>query len=575
MHIPARLGRNDVAALVVLFALIFALPAGSAPPASAVASAHPLATEAGIEILEQGGNAFDAAVAVGAALAVVEPYSSGVGGGGFWLLHEAASGRNIMIDGREIAPGAAHPDMYVDANGRVDSRASLDGPLAAGIPGMPAALAHIAREYGRLPLSETLAPAIRLAREGFAVDEHYRTMAGFRLETLRSDREAASIFLDNGELPAPGWRLRQPDLARALELIAKTEAKGFYEGPFAKRLVDGTRAGGGIWTEEDLAGYRIEEREPLIGEYRGIRVITAPPPSSGGVALIGILNILEPYNLEDMDEVRRTHLIVEAMRRAYRDRAAYLGDPDFVDIPLERLLSPLYADGLRTTIHPLRATPSESLQPVVTEQAVGEHTTHLSILDEEGNRVAATLTINTPFGAAYVPKGTGILLNNEMDDFSAQPGEPNTYGLVGSEANAIEAGKRPLSSMTPTFLEAKDRIAVLGTPGGSRIITMVLLGSLEFAAGGDAEAIVSRERFHHQYLPDHIQYEPGGLSKALRKGLAEMGHRFEEVGRRYGDMHAVVWECRDGTVEAAADPRGIGSARVREIREAVPAAACE
>jgi gamma-glutamyltranspeptidase / glutathione hydrolase len=551
--------------LLVAGTAIAELPrAVPAPPAAAIASAHPLATAAGFEILAAGGNAFDAAVAVSAALAVVEPYSSGIGGGGFWLLHRAADGFETMLDGRERAPLAATRAMYLGAEGEVVPGLSMDGALAAGIPGEPAALAHLSTRYGRLPLATSLAPAIRYAREGFEVDELYQRLAGFRAEALNKSAEAARIFLDQGAVPAPGHRIRQPELAVTLEALAREGHAGFYAGIVARQLVDGVRAAGGIWTLDDLAAYRVVEREPVRGAYRGIRITTAAPPSSGGVVLVSALNILAGYDLATLDEATRTHVIVEALRRAYRDRAEYLGDPDFVSMPLARLTHPFYAEGLRASIRLDQATPSASLpgaQPVID----GPHTTHFSILDAEGNRVSATLSINYPFGAAMVVPGTGVLLNDEMDDFSAKPGVPNAYGLVGAEANAIAPGKRMLSSMTPTFLETNDRVAILGTPGGSRIISMVLLGALEFAERRPAAAWVARPRFHHQYLPDVIQFEPEAFDALLQDDLAALGHTLSEQHQVYGNMQAVQWHKRDGKVEAASDPRGVGSAEVRQV----------
>ncbi|HHO67771.1 MAG TPA: gamma-glutamyltransferase, partial [Gammaproteobacteria bacterium] len=510
-----------------LFAVLLAWLPALAPaqsPQAAVASAHPLATAAGVEILEAGGNAFDAAVAVSAALAVVEPYSSGIGGGGFWLLHRASDGRQVMVDGRERAPLAAHRDMYLDAAGQVVPGLSMDGPLAAGIPGEPAALAHIARHYGRLPLARSLAPAIRLARDGFEVDGHYRRMAKFRHALLQKWPESKAVFLAGGDVPAPGWRLKQPDLARTLEALARDGRDGFYAGPVAERLVAGVRRAGGIWRREDLEAYRVVEREPIRFRYRDLTVVSAAPPSSGGVALATLLNILSAWPLDDLDAATRTHLVVEAMRRAYRDRAQYLGDPDFVAIPLARLLHPWYAAGLRASLREDRATPSDSLPGRVPGRE-GFDTTHLSVIDAEGNRVAATLSINYPFGSGFVAPGTGVLLNDEMDDFSAKPGVPNAYGLVGAEANAIAPGKRPLSSMSPTFVESGRGVAVLGTPGGSRIITMVALAILDLAAGNGPAHWVSLPRFHHQYLPDEIQHEPGALAPAVADGLRRRGHR--------------------------------------------------
>jgi gamma-glutamyltranspeptidase/glutathione hydrolase len=532
--------------------------AGDTPPQAAIASAHPLATEAGFRILDQGGNAFDAAVAVSAALAVVEPYGSGLGGGGFWLLHRAADGRQLMLDGREKAPGAARPDMYLDAQGEVRPGATVDGALAAGIPGEPAALVHLAKDYGRLPLTRSLEPAIRLARDGFPVDDHYRRMASLRLAALRASAAAAGQFLDQGSVPEPGWTLRQPDLAATLERLARQGHAGFYQGDTARALVAGNRAAGGIWSLQDLAQYRVVEREPVRGVYRGLDIVSASPPSSGGVVLLQMLNMLANYRLKGLEPPRRVHLLAEVMRRAYRDRAEYLGDPDFVAMPLQRLLSPHYAAGLVRDLDLRRATPGGP-EPGGAE---GVDTTHFSILDREGNRVAATLSINYPFGSASVAPGTGVLLNNEMDDFAARPGTPNLYGLVGAEANAIAPGKRMLSSMTPTFVESPRGVGVLGSPGGSRIITTVLHAILALERGTEPAYWVTQPRFHHQYLPDRIQFEPDALGQQVQADLAAMGHRLEPLDRPYGNLQAVYWDRVSNRVSAASDPRGIGEARV-------------
>lgn len=533
------------------------------PTAAAIATAHPIATAAGHEILAAGGNAFDAAVAVSATLAVVEPMSSGLGGGGFWLLHRASDGFETMVDGRERAPLAAKRDMYLDKQGEVIPGLSMDGPLAAAIPGQPAALVHLAQRYGRLPLKKSLAPAIRVARDGFETDEHYRNQASFRLEVMRRNPETARLFLLNNDVPPVGHTIKQPELATTLEAIASHGRDGFYRGAVAKKLLTAVRGAGGIWSQRDFDSYQAVERAPIHGEYRGIRITSAAPPSSGGIALVTMLNILSGYDLEQMNELDRTHLIVEAMRRAYRDRAEYLGDPDFIKIPMAGLTHPYYARTLRSTIQPEHATPSQSLKGQKMEEE-GVDTTHFSILDEEGNRVAATLSINYPFGAAFVAPGTGVLLNDEMDDFSAKPGAPNAYGLVGAEANAIAPGKRPLSSMTPTFLESDERLAILGTPGGSRIITMVLLGALEFAAGREPQEWVSRPRFHHQFLPDLIQLEPDTFGDAIKQQLIDRGHTLKILENSYGNMQAILWERSANRVTAASDPRGGGIAIVKQ-----------
>jgi len=552
-------------ALLVWLAAGGAAAAGK-PPAAAVASAHPSATAAGVEILRAGGNAFDAAVAVSAALAVVEPYSSGLGGGGFWLLHIAGEDRDVMVDGRERAPLAAGPEMYLDADGRFVPERALNGPLAAGIPGHPAALAHIAERYGRLPLAASLLPAIELARYGFAVDPVYTRLATWREEVLAASPGAAEQFLVDGAVPAAGTLLRQPDLAATLIRLAREGRDGFYLGELATRLVEGVRAGGGIWTLEDLGRYRVVERAPLTGELQAggqrWRIISAAPPSSGGVALVQMLNMLAPYDLASMDPADRAHLTIEVMRRAYRDRAEFLGDPDQVDVPVARLTHPFYAAGLMRDFSMERATPSLPVAPV---RAEGADTTHFSILDADGNRVAATLSINYPFGAGFVPPGTGVLLNDEMDDFAAQPGVPNAYGLIGGAANAIAPGKRMLSSMSPTFIESDDAVVLLGTPGGSRIISMVLQGILAATSGAGSPAEwVAAPRYHHQFLPDEVLLEPGALSAGVRRSLRERGHVLATVERSYGNMQLVYWDRADGRVEAASDPRGIGAAQVIE-----------
>ena len=546
-------------------ALTFSLLAGLAQATSnpaAIASAHPLATEAGHEILASGGNAFDAAITVTAVLAVVEPYSSGIGGGGFYLLQQSATGRQVMLDARERAPLAAHRDMYLDDAGDVVPRLSVDGALAAGIPGIPAALVHLAEKYGALPLTRSLQPAIDIARNGFPVDEVYRRLAGFRLEPMRASPATAAALLVDGEIPAAGHILKQADLAAVLEALAKNGNAGFYQGAVADKLIDGVRAAGGIWSQEDFDSYRVVEREPVKSEYHGMQVTSVAPPSSGGVAIGEILSILSGFgDLTAYDDDDRIHLISEAMRRAYRDRAQYLGDSDFVDVPIKRLISADYGAGLRASIHPEKATPSDSL-PGTADTGKGTDTTHFSILDQSGNQVSATLSVNYPFGSGFTPPGTGVLLNNEMDDFSSKPGVPNLYGLVGAEANAIAPGKRMLSSMSPTFLEKDGVVAIVGTPGGSRIITMVLLAALEFHAGGTAASMVALPRFHHQYLPDTIFYEPDAFSNEVLDGLSEKGHRFKQGGRTWGNMHAIIWDLASNKVSAASDPRGIGLAKV-------------
>lgn len=532
-------------------------------PQGAIASAHPLATEAGIAMLKQGGNAFDAAVAVSAALAVVEPYSSGLGGGGFYLLHRQTDGQQIMLDAREVAPLQASANMYLDKQGEVIANLSTDGPLAAGIPGVPAALDKLATAYGKLPLSKTLAPAIRLAREGFEVTPQFQRMVRYRLKALRTAPAASAIFLVNNEVPKLGSRIIQTDLANTLQHIAERGAAGFYQGETAAKLVKGVQAAGGIWRSEDLKNYTLKERLPIVFDYRGYRIVSAPPPSSGGIAMAEIFNMLSLYEQQPLNAEQRTHLMIEAMRRAYRDRAEFLGDADFVNVPQQKLLSMHHARDAAKTISFDRATSNDSLPPVMSPVVQGNHTTHFSIIDTAGNRVAATLSVNLPFGSAFVAPGTGVLLNNEMDDFVAKPGAPNAYGLVGAHANGIAPGKRMLSSMTPTFVESKDKVAILGTPGGSRIITMVLEGVQGVIDNKTAQQIVSQPRFHHQYLPDVVQYEQGVFDEALLTDLQLLGHNLQKVEGSYGNMQVVIWDKLNRQVSAASDPRGEGQAALQ------------
>lgn len=536
-------------------------PVGAAP--AALSSAHPEATAAGVELLQAGGNAFDAAVAVSAVLAVVEPYSSGLGGGGFWLLHRASDGQQRMLDGREMAPGRAERDLYAESI-RAGRRDSLDGPLAAAIPGVPAALVHLSTHYGCLPLARALAPAIRLARQGFTVDQLYQKRAAYRVEALRAYPESARLFLRKNEVPQAGVRITQPELAATLELLAREGRDGFYHGAYAERLVRGVQTAGGIWELADLAAYEVREREPIRTEYRGARIISASPPSSGGIVLALTLRVLAQLpERPAADKAAQMHQVIEAMRRAYHARALYLGDPDFTDVPVEMLLGDAYARQQAASFRSDAATPSASLpQSPVPHRPTGTDTTHFSIIDAAGNRVAATLSINLPFGSAYTVPGTGLLLNNEMDDFSIRPGLPNAYGLIGGQANAIAPGKRPLSSMSPTFVETGQRIAVLGTPGGSRIISMVLLGVLDFIRGNDPDSWVRLPRYHHQYLPDEVQYETAALEPLVRTQLQARGHQLRELDRDYGNMHALQWDQASGVMQAAADPRGAGQAQV-------------
>lgn len=548
---------------VLLLTAVFGISAVYADGTkAAIASAHPLATAAGFEILDKGGNVFDAAVAVSATLAVVEPSGSGLGGGGYWLLHREQDGFETMIDGREKAPLAAHQAMYLDKSGKVIPRLSLDGALAAAIPGMPAALVHLSEKYGRLPLTESLQPAIRAAKTGFAIGERHRKLLKFRSEVIKKHPQTARIFLPNGDIPKAYSILRQPDLAHTLEQLADAGRDGFYDGEIADKLVKGVNKAGGIWTKQDLIAYQVVEREPVKGNYRGIKITSAAPSSSGGIVLIESLNILSGYDLKQADEPTRKHLIVEAMRRAYHDRSLYLGDSDFVDIPVRRLLNEDYAAGLRSSLRPDRALPSAMFSGEIQPQPEGINTTHFSIIDEQGNRVAATLSINFPFGAGLVADGTGVLLNDQMDDFVSQPGAMNGYGLIGGIANAIAPGKRMLSSMAPTFLDDGNNVAVLGTPGGSRIISMVLLAALDFAKGNAPDSWVQVPRFHHQFTPDVVEYEKGAIMPNELIGLVAMGHQLKEARYSYGDMQAVQLNKATHQLTAASDRRGEGRAVV-------------
>ncbi|EKU24844.1 gamma-glutamyltransferase [Xanthomonas graminis] len=543
------------------------------PPGAAVASGHRLATDAGLQILREGGNAFDAAVAVSSTLAVVEPISSGLGGGGFFLLHDARTGKDVMLDAREVAPESATADKFLDAKGALDRDRSVNGPWSAGIPGLPAALVELATQHGKLPLQQSLAPAIRIARDGFPV---YRRMAqGYqsRREVMERYPGTREVYLRNGKPIAEGDLFKQPELANTLQLLGAKGFDGFYRGATANKLLAGVRQAGGHWTAEELAGYTVKQRTPIRFDYKGWTITTAPPPSSGGIALASMLQILEGYDLKAMDPVHRTHLVVEAMRRAYRDRTFFLGDPDFTAVPQRVLLSKDYAVGLRSTINPEKATPSDLLsgQPTPLED---DETTHFSIIDGEGNRVGATQTVNLLFGSGLIPKGTGVLLNDEMDDFALKPGTPNAFGVMGYAANAPKPGKRPLSSMTPTFMENADKTIVLGTPGGSRIITMVLLGILGYDDGLSAQQVAALPRYHHQWLPDVIEAETGTFDAATVHGLQALGHALElpgdsaEGGRGsshvWGNLQTVEWDKRNNVLSGGSDPRNeVGKAAVQ------------
>ena len=527
----------------------------------AVATANEIATRTGLEILKKGGNAFDAAAAITASLAVVEPYGSGLGGGGFWLLHRNADNKQVVIDGREIAPLRSDKNMYLDRNGNIIKGLSLNGPMSSGIPGIVAGIEHLVKNYGRLSLKEILKPAIQQAKHGFIVTERYRKLIRYREYIMRKYKSTASIFFINNNIPKLGDFIIQEDLSETLSMIAEKGSEGFYQGNFAQKIVDNIQKNGGIWETYDLANYEIIEREPIFIDYKGVKITSVPPPSSGGVVLGQALNILEKFHLTRYDSATRKHIIIESMRRAYRDRAAYLGDSDFIYIPVDRLLDKNYAEGLALTIDIDRATPSSELGSIATAENVGTNTTHFSVVDRDGNMVSSTLSINLPFGSGFVVEGSGIILNNEMDDFTIKPLTANNYGLIGNQANTIHPGKRPLSSMTPIFIESKDRIAILGTPGGSRIISMVLLAVLDFVKGELPDSWVSLPRFHHQYIPDLVQYEMGGLSVDEKRKLVFKGHKLKEIKRKYGNMQAIMMWRNRNTSFVASDPRGEGSAK--------------
>jgi len=530
-----------------------------APGSAAVASAHPLATQAGEEVLRQGGNAFDAAVAVSAALMVVEPSGSGFLGGGMYLLHRAKDGRNVVIDAREVAPSKASRDMFLDAAGNPVRGASTNTALAAGIPGEPAGLALLQSRYGRLKLAQTLQPAIRLARDGFDMYPRLNAGIAFKREQIIKSAEGAAVWFRDGKALPVGARVVQPQLARTLETIAKEGFGALYTGSLAPTLVSAVQKMGGIWTLEDLKNYKAIEREPLVGHYRGATIIGAPPPTSGGVALIEALNILSGYDLSQVDAVTRKHLIIEAMRRMQRDRAVYLGDPAFVSMPVKMLTDPDYAAGMRTSIRLDRATPSASLASAPEAHSGGGNTTHFSILDKDGNRVAGTITLNAGFGSGLMVDGTGMLLNNQMDDFSIKPGVPNIYGLIGASANAIAPGKRMLSSITPTFVEGPRGYMIVGSPGGSLITGMVLLATLDWMDGKTAQQIVAAPRIHHQYQPDVLTYEAAALTPEEKVELARRGHELRER-ETWGNLQVITWDAATNTVSAASDPRGVGTA---------------
>ncbi len=535
----------------------------AAPPLRAqhgmVVSTDSLASMAGLSMLQAGGNAVDAAVATHFALAVVNPEAGNIGGGGF-LVARMADDTRAALDFREKAPLAATADMYLDAEGRVTD-AGVIGYLAAGVPGSVAGMEAAWKRFGSLPWSDLLQPAIRLARDGFVIGPRHLAAVGNRIEDLLESPTTAAVFLPGGQAPARGSLFRQPDLARALESISMDGAGAFYRGWIADSVVAEMERGGGIITHEDLAAYEAIWRDPVVLGYRGYEIITMPPPSSGGVTMGQILNIVEKFDLADFGwlSADHVHVAVEAMRRAYADRNFYLGDPDYVEIPMGRLLSQAYADSLASTINMRLASDSRAFSRVPEEST---QTTHFSIVDRDGNAVASTTTLNSWFGSRVVVRGAGFLMNNEMDDFTSKPGVPNIYGLVQGKANSIEPGKRMLSAMTPTIVvdpEGRTDL-VTGTPGGATIITTVfqiVSNHIDFAI--PVRSSVDAPRFHHQHLPDMVRYEPSGLPAEVIAELRRRGHILEERVGTSGDVQSIQI-TNEGTLLGASDRRRGGRA---------------
>jgi gamma-glutamyltranspeptidase/glutathione hydrolase len=570
--------------LLVVLLVLWIPPAEAARPyrGGVVASAYPQAAEAALRMLDRGGNAVDAAVAAAFVAGVVGPYHNGLGGGGFALA--ALQGKDTLaLDFREVAPAAATHDMYL-RDGKPVPELATDGALSVAVPNAVNGYLALLEKAGSLPRSVVLAPAIQLARNGFVVTPKYQQTAAGRLECLRRDAEASRIFLRPGtdgrpEVPKLGTVVRQPELARTLERIASTGAAAVRSGPVAQAIVQTVRGGGGILTEDDLARIRPRWRTPLWGSYRGHRLAAFPPPGGGGVILLQTLAVLEHLRPEHYE--RRApadlHLYVEALRRAYFERAEFVADPDQVDVPTARLLSPAHVAELAASIDPARATPSLSLQrpaapptgpsPVSSQpgQSEARHTTQISVLDRAGNAVALTTTVNYWFGSCLVARGTGILLNDEMDDFSTRPGVPNTYGLVFGWVNAIARGKVPVSSMAPTLVFQKERpdrvMLALGASGGGFIPTGVLQVLLNVLDGRmNLPAAVAAGRVHHQWLPDLVTVNPDAIDPATRAALEAMGHIFQVTDQPLADVEAVMESPDTSLRTAASDPRGEGAA---------------
>ncbi len=519
------------ASVTVATVFCCAAQAASVAPVAAehgmVVTAQHIATQVGVGVLKQGGNAIDAAVAVGYALAVVYPAAGNLGGGGFMTL-QLADGRKTFLDFREKAPLAATANMYLDPDGNVIKGASTLGYLAVGVPGSVAGFEEARVKYGTMPRAKLIAPAIRLADRGFVLQEGDVEMLQTATEALRKDAPSSAIFLNKGEPFRPGQRLVQKDLAKTLRQISAKGANGFYQGPVGSALVAASTSGKGIMTQADLDQYKVRELAPVECDYRGYHIVSAPPPSSGGVVICEILNIVEGYPLKELGfrSAQSVHYQIEAMRHAYLDRNSYLGDPDFVKNPLDRLLDKAYAAKIRDAIDPNKAGVSKDLKPGVAPHE-GTNTTHYSIVDRLGNAVSVTYTLNDWFGAKVTAAKTGVLLNNEMDDFTVKIGVPNMYGLVQGEANIIAPGKRPLSSMSPTIVSKDGKpVMVVGTPGGSRIITAVthtILNVIDY--GMNVQEAVDAPRFHQQWLPDLTNMDTFAISPDTQKILVGMGHK--------------------------------------------------
>jgi gamma-glutamyltranspeptidase / glutathione hydrolase len=548
--------------LFLPIALSLSIPALALSPVAArhgmVVSSDPLATQAGVEVLQAGGNAVDAAVAVGFALAVTYPFAGNIGGGGFMMIRMAGE-PPVMVDYREEAPGRATRGMYLGKHGHVIPNASIVGVLSVGVPGTVAGLATAEQKYGQLGLVRVMEPAIRLARDGFPVS--YWLSQSLKNHQALLSRFAASrrIFLRGDNLYQPGEIFKQPELAYTLQQIAQHGPNSFYLGSIAKRIVATMEYEGGIITQMDLGEYRAKVRQPLVGHFRGEEILAPPPPSSGGVALIEMLNILDPLDLGTPDSYDSIHLIVEAMRRAYADRAAYLGDADFVSVPVAGLTSLKYAEQLRKEI--LKSKPDAAVKAGNPAPFEGPNTTHFSVVDAEGNAVSNTYTLNNGYGSGITVDGAGFLLNDEMDDFTSKPGTPNMFGLIQSEANAIGPHKRPLSSMTPVIVLENNKVRlVLGSPGGGTIINtvlQVLLNVLVYHM--DVLRAVNAPRFHDQWMPDQLTLEKWGFSADTLDKLKKAGYKLNETDS-LGECEAIEVDPETGWRFGAADSRGAGKA---------------